>query len=202
MSQYNAESISRKLREELLSGVYMPNQMLAEREIAEKFQVSRVPVREALQRLCQEGYLIRFPRKGYLVNRLTEEYIRQFQQVRYHVESMALMIAIQKAGDAEIAALLQTPPGTEGIMDPYNTSNTYFHSSLGKLSGNQVLADTIYKNLRDTSLAVFQYPSLIEKQVNCHAEIVGAMLERDAEKALAALAKDMQMKPVLRYSYL
>ena len=58
--------IYNELREKIINGELRANEMINERELADKFGVSRVPVREAFNRLCNEGYLIKYPQRAIL----------------------------------------------------------------------------------------------------------------------------------------
>lgn len=190
--------IYNELREKIINGELRANEMINERELADKFGVSRVPVREAFNRLCNEGYLIKYPQRGYLVNLITDERIKEIQAVRYQLESLAVVYAVKNCTDGEIGRLLELPNSTNQT-NPYGTANTQFHKSLVELTGNRLLAESIYKLLGDASMAVFQRPQSSWKTYNCHKEIVEAMLERDLNKALKALARDMTFKEFLEY---
>ncbi len=186
------------LREDIINGRLRGNEMLNERELAEKFGVSRVPVREAFNRLCSEGYLIKYPNRGYLVHLITDERLREIQEVRFQLESLAVVRAIKECTDEEIKKLLELPDIREE-KNPYSTANTMFHKTMVSLAGNSLLAETVYKLLGDASMAIFQRPKSPWKSYNCHDEIIKAMLERDTEKALRALAKDMTFNGVEEY---
>lgn len=199
MGETTAIHIYNTIREEIVHGRLKANEMLNEREMADRFHVSRVPVREAFQQLCQEDYLIRYPNRGYIVHGITEEYILEMQQVRFQLESLAVVKVIEACSDEEIRELLQVPENA-GRTNPYHTANTYFHTTLARLAKNQVLYDSVYKYVGEASMAVFQHPMRFSDTHNCHKEIVDALLERDVTKALKALARDMTFNEIKEYT--
>lgn len=195
MKETAADSIYRQVRNKIIKGEY-DNTFLIERDIALEFSVSRAPVRDALQRLVQEGYLVSYARKGHLVNRISGDTLFQIQQFRFYMESMSLALIIKNASDEEISSLFdladtENPPAR---TDDYLSGNTLFHTELAKLSKNKLLADAVYHYSGHASLAVFQNPLLIEKRPDYHREILNALLERDFKTAQKYLAMDMQIE--------
>lgn len=192
MGEPTSQRIYQDLRTAILNGVYGQNQFLIEREIAENCGVSRAPVRDALRQLCQEGYLIAYPRKGYLVNCVNGDYLYQTQQVRFQLESLALALVIQTASDEALERFSLTVP-TASPTNPYHTENTQFHMAMAKLSGNDVLAESIYHHLGNCSLAVFQHPDLMHDYSNFHAQILESVRNRDFLRAQEFLGQDLQL---------
>jgi len=192
-----AQQIYSGLHKMILSGEISPMTMLVEREVAEKYGVSRVPVREALHRLCQEGYLVSYPRKGYLINQLSQTRINQTKYVRYHLESFAMKLIIQNAKDDEIQQLREylDPVDETQVTDPYQTLNTKFHLALARLSQNDVLAESIHQVLGGTALAIFQNPMSYVRKANRHAPLIDSLLNRDLQLALKLLKEDMHISP-------
>lgn len=193
-----SENIYNILRENIINGAVKANEMITEREIAEKFGVSRVPVREAFNRLCNEGYMLKYPKRGYLVHLITDERLAEIQEVRYQLESLAVVFAIKNCTDDEIIKLKELPDVSDQT-NPYGTANTQFHRTLVRLTGNRLLEECVYKLLGDASMAVFQRPASKWMTYNCHNEITDAMLGRDTKEALKALAKDMAIKNLTEY---
>ena len=196
MKETAADSIYRQVRHKIITGEYDRNQFLIERDIALEYSVSRAPVRDALQRLVQEGYLVSYARKGHLVNHISGNTLIQIQQFRFHMESMSLAFIIHNASDDEISSLfeLADSEGPPAKTDEYLTANTLFHTELAKLSKNKLLADAVHHYSGQASLAVFQNPLLIEKRPDYHREILNALLDRDFKTAQKYLAMDMQIE--------
>jgi DNA-binding GntR family transcriptional regulator len=81
--------IIKKIREAILKGTYQPGTRLTEVELAEKFEVSRSPVREALQALEQEGTLEAAPYRGAIVKPLSPEEGLEIAELRLALISLA-----------------------------------------------------------------------------------------------------------------
>ena len=75
-----------KIKAAILNEIYEPNQILNERKLAEEFQISRTPVREALKILEGEGWVKIIPWKGAIVNQITQKEIDEIFQIRLIIE--------------------------------------------------------------------------------------------------------------------
>jgi uncharacterized HTH-type transcriptional regulator ydhC len=75
-----------KIKSAILNEMYEPNQILNERKLAEEFQISRTPVREALKILEGEGWVKIIPWKGAIVNQITQKEIDEIFQIRLIIE--------------------------------------------------------------------------------------------------------------------
>ena len=67
------EDVYDDLKERIFQAEFKPNQMITERMICDRYEVSRVTAGEALHRLCHEGHLVSYPRTGYMVRALTPQ---------------------------------------------------------------------------------------------------------------------------------
>ena len=90
------------------------NLRLDERALAEQLGISRTPVREALTRLEQEGFVEVQPRRGVFIRRKSLEEVLDMIVVWASLESMAARLAIENAGDREIASLRKALPKQKG----------------------------------------------------------------------------------------
>ncbi len=99
------DEILYRMREAIVSGKIEPGAHLNETDIAKQMQVSRIPVREALRKLEQEGLIIRLPNKGCFVITFTEQDIKEVFSLRASLESMAFQWAIPKMKSQDIQAL-------------------------------------------------------------------------------------------------
>ena len=75
-----------KIKAAILNEMYEPNQILNERKLAEEFQISRTPVREALKIFEGEGWVKIIPWKGAIVNQITQKEIDEIFQIRLIIE--------------------------------------------------------------------------------------------------------------------
>ena len=92
------------MKEEILSGVMKPGEELAQEALAERLGVSRMPIREALQNLVQEGFAVRLP------NRHIQAVVLSAQQIHdvFHVIA-AMAAAIQHAGGGVAVVRIKKP---------------------------------------------------------------------------------------------
>lgn len=106
--------------------------------MAEKYQVSKAPVRDALHLLVKQGYLVSYPRKGYMVNRFSIDEINQIQMIRRQIEHLSVELVIKNATDEQIQSLY-------AYTDKKNQEegNSEFHLALAGISGNKFLPETL-----------------------------------------------------------
>ncbi|MEW6548914.1 MAG: GntR family transcriptional regulator [Spirochaetota bacterium] len=195
-----ARKIYGDLRQEIIEGRMQPGFMLGEQELADQYGASKMPVREALHQLCQEGYLISYPRRGYVVSNITEEDFFEVQQVRMVLEILALDLIAKKAEGEDIARLRSVLGEYKETEDPraemaqLHSINTRFHLGLAKLSGNKRLYDALNHLIGEVSRAGYRFYSLAKlKERHFHERIIDALLERDAEKAKEVLREDLDL---------
>jgi len=102
-----SDDIASIIREMILDGSLAPGLHLVEEEIARELQVSRIPVREAISILIQEGLVIKEPYKGAYVHPYTEKELDEIASVRVVLEQLAVEYAL-KHWNAEVEMKLST----------------------------------------------------------------------------------------------
>jgi DNA-binding GntR family transcriptional regulator len=102
--------IAGKLREGILSGVLKGGQPLRQTEIAGRFRVSRIFVREALRQLEDEGLISFYPHPGMVVSELSYEEAREISEIRVALETMTICKVIPLLSEAE-------PERAEEVLD-------------------------------------------------------------------------------------
>ena len=117
---------------------------LDERQLSEDLGVSRTPIREALCRLEQEGFVRTVPRKGAFIERKSKNEILEMITVWAALESMAARLIHLCSSDEEIATLRQLFATFEGEqvqahIDEYSETNIEFHQSILRMSGCELL---------------------------------------------------------------
>ena len=187
MEEQLSSKVYRRLQTDILSRVIDDRTILTENEIAQKFNVSKAPVRDALHLLCAQGYLISYPRKGYLIRTYSNAEIRKIQEVRTHIEKLSVSLAIRNASDDDIRSLNEFVKPQEPEIDPEKTNNNLFHMRLAEISGNEYVPVVLRELIHKVCIV------WIDQQfdVESHKAIVDALLERDEEKALKALEYDL-----------
>jgi len=201
MKQTIAHKIYQDYRDDIISGRLQPGFMIGEKTVADRYDSSKMPVREALHQLCQEGYLISYPRRGYVVSNITEEDFNEVQQVRLPLEMLAVELVIKSASDSEIEGLYDILKGIEEEDDDSHTPhsgsrlhniNTRFHLELAKLSKNKRLYTALNHLIGEVSRAGYRFYSPASlKERHYHEELINAISERNVEKAKKILCDDL-----------
>lgn len=172
---------------DIVTGVYAPRDFISEAQVAAQYGVSKAPVKEAMHILASEGFLVSYPKRGYMINVYTAEEINKIQEVRQVLETLAVRKAIVSATDEELQALRFYRKAEEIQYRPGETVNTRFHMSLAKLAKNDCLEATLYPLLIKTSA----YNITGEADTKNFDRIVDAMLARDEELAIRCLLEDV-----------
>lgn len=117
---------------------------ILDKEIAESLNMSRTPVREAIQRLKAEGLLETAPRKGVFVKQLSPHEIRESFEYGEAVEGMAAYLAAERADEAMVAELEQFAAEMDQALSDQNimewiASDERFHAKLWQACGNRII---------------------------------------------------------------
>jgi DNA-binding GntR family transcriptional regulator len=187
MGKKLSEEIFGKVRGDIISGKYSARDFISESEIAKEYGVSKAPVKEALHLLADQGYLVSFPRKGYMVNTFTRAEVNQIQEVRRCLESLCVQRAIEYATDEEIASLRTAIADTTKSDEPEKTVNYRFHMQLAEISGNPVLPQTLERLVNIASMTQLHR----EADVDNFQHIIDAIAARDLELATEWICKDI-----------
>lgn len=186
-----AEKIYRSLKKKIITGALAPTMIITERELADCYQVSKSPVREALRRLVAESFLVSYPRKGYVQNILTEKDYHQIQEVRLPLEELVVRLVSEKAQQKDLEKLLKASSSDE--QDPYHSANTNFHLQLAKLSGNKYLYTSLETLLASAARAfILKTDKQTTTGTSQHQEIITQLLQGDLEQALVAIRADIK----------
>ncbi|MEV0768639.1 GntR family transcriptional regulator [Nocardia salmonicida] len=132
----SGEMIARAVRAEILSGRLAAGERLIAEVLAQRFGVSRIPVREALARLQSEGFVTIVRNRGATVAEPPVAAARQLLQVRRGLEVLAAQLAAEHRGGSvaeELTAFLsEDAPDQGGVKQP-------FHELIARASGNDEL---------------------------------------------------------------
>jgi DNA-binding GntR family transcriptional regulator len=177
-------------------GVFKPGDRLVESELAERFGVSRTPIREALQRLETQSMLTRVGR-SLIVSSLDHNQLAELYAVRNELEGLAARLAAQHAAPEEIKVLHDMIEADRGLIgDPMAMSraNRRFHKQVHLASHNRYLVQQL--DLVHRSMALLATTSLAaegrgETALDEHLEIVRAIEARDGDAAAAALKRHL-----------
>lgn len=183
------ESVHEALTQMIIAGRLQPGQHLVEVELARLLGVSRQPVREALQRLHNEGWVDLRPGYGAMVHVPAEDEVDQLLTVRTVLETEAARLAAGHATQESINKLRQlcstgTDMVKDGDFDGAVRVNAEFHRLIAELSGNPFLADfaaQVDRRVRWYYTPVA--PARGQASWREHARVITAIAEGDQEKA-------------------
>ncbi|MEO0328540.1 MAG: GntR family transcriptional regulator [Pseudomonadota bacterium] len=167
------------------------DQKLDERKLAEKFGISRTPIREALARLAQEGLVEIIPRKGVWIRRKSVSQILEMVITWSALESMAARLATQYATDGELEDLRQFAENhSEEVkrnnIEKYSQANISFHKRILQLSKCSLLAmsaDQLFQHMYAIRKRAMGEANRAERSVVEHEAIVAALEIRDPDLA-------------------
>lgn len=180
------------------NGIYRPGDRLVESELAERFGVSRTPVREALQRLETQSMLKRDGR-SLIVATLDHNQLAELYTVRTELEALAARLAARHATPEEmrvLAGMVDEDRASLGDPRTLARANRRFHHQIHLASHNRYLVQQL--NLVHRSMALMGGTTLAAKGRNSvsldeHQAIVEAIAARDEAGAEAALRRHISM---------
>ncbi|MCX7564945.1 GntR family transcriptional regulator [Sulfitobacter sp. F26169L] len=174
------------------TGVYRPGDRLVESELADRFGVSRTPIREALQRLETQSLLARDGR-SLIVASLDHNQMAELYVVRGELEGLAARLAARNATEEEVRLLREMVEADNALKDhpaALARANRRFHKQIHLASHNRFLVqqlDLVHRSMAlmaTTSLAVQGRGEIAQRE---HDKIVSAIEARDGDAADAAL---------------
>lgn len=135
---------SRRIKQMVLNYDLRPGQKLEHQALSDQFGMSRTPVREALGRLTEEGFVVRIPHKGYFVAEITEAEARELFDLREVLEVYSVENAIKHATDrdlAELRAILGNYKNAiaQGVSRRMFLEDENFHLRIAEISGGVLL---------------------------------------------------------------
>ncbi|PJX55969.1 MULTISPECIES: GntR family transcriptional regulator [unclassified Klebsiella] len=179
------------LRERIITGDLPPGRDVSEPELAEQLQMSKTPVREALSRLCIEGFMEAFPRRGYRVTPVTVKDVNDLFAVRAVLEGMAASAAAVNLTESELDELERLAKASYVIGEDRSTkafvaSNEKFHTAIAQGARNPRLLALVKSHIEESDRLFYLGTRSrdINPETNSdHSRIVDALRKRDPELA-------------------
>lgn len=180
-----------ELRRAILSFDLRPGQPMLEIELAQRFGVSRTPVREAIRRLSMDGLVDVIPYKGGFVRTLTRNEVQEIYETAEGLEGMAAFLAAQRGGADGIKLLGKAVRELKRAfkrdeMTALVDADEAFHRTLHQLASNKYLVDSLARLHEQvhrvrylTARAFNKNPKSVEE----HAATFEAIRAGDAELA-------------------
>lgn len=193
-----AELTAARIRTLILNGTLQPGQPLRQEALSEQLNVSRTPLRHALQSLAEEGLVETTGYKGARVADLDREMIDDLFEMRLLLEPLALRSALPQITKLDLAKAEMALDAAEAEDEPSRLSalNWDFHHALYRPSKRQTLLRTIEQLNKASALAEVIASSILarpEKSAAEHRNLLQACRDGDEGSAIAALGKHLRL---------
>jgi DNA-binding GntR family transcriptional regulator len=194
------EKILENIRDAIISGSIKAGSRVSEPDLAERYGISRTPIREAFRQLESEGYLTVIPRRGAVVSEFSEKDVEEFYAIKSILEGYAARRACEKLTAKELDRL-QAINDRLAEMAAHNEIKAFFkihndfHDVFIKAADNEKLRELIsslvtrFQRLRLMSISL---PGRMEISVQEHEKIIEAFRRKDAETAEMLVRKNAE----------
>ncbi len=180
------------LEQLIICGGIPGGSMLSESELSEQLGLGRTPVREALQRLAQEGLIVILPRRGLMVAEMNLAKQLQVLEVRRPLERLLASCATRRATPTQRAQMLEYALATEdaaarGHGDEFLAMTRRNHTLLEQASGNEVIQSvmtSVHARSRRFWYAHYERWGDLPRAGAAHADLLRSISVGDEEQAL------------------
>lgn len=196
-----SELVYRRIKNDIFDFKLMPSERFTESEIAKTYQVSRTPIRQALYRLQQEGYVEVSFRSGWQVRPLNFRYYEELYDVRIILEKAAIEILCAHIGEPLIELTILKdlwciePEQYLKDIKALSQQDEDFHCSLVRAAGNQEMA-RIHRELSEKIRIIrrldFSKQYRIEATYAEHQTILGFIFRKERDSALNAISEHIK----------
>ena len=197
-----ADKLISDIRKEVSSGILKPGDQLEVTALAERFGVSRTPIREAIRTLVESGVLETRPRKGSFVRVLSAKQLLDLFQVAAELEGMACRLAALsltkenvEAIESGLAKCTQAAEFQNNVE--YAMANLDFHTAIHNASGNDWLIEQLRQlqiNLNSYRTMPYEIRGRLKKSTDEHKIICDTILSGDGEHACNLMRDHMMLQ--------
>jgi DNA-binding GntR family transcriptional regulator len=195
-----AEIAYQKIKQAILRHEIVPGERLSHEELVLHLKISQTPIREALSRLAQEGYVTRLTNRGYRVSEMTAEEVEELFGLRGALEAYCIDEAVRRVTPEGLAELEQSVKisrkaivANDPLVDRY-IINKDFHVTLAEIAGNgavrRVLNDACEKLVLKRRIEGVSHGGF--EVLRRHREIFQAIKRKDAKKAQEVMRSHLQ----------
>ncbi len=195
-----AQRLRQEIENDIASGQFIPGERLDEVALATRFQVSRTPIREALQQLSMAGMVEIRPRRGALVASLTPEKLYEMFEVMAELEAMCCRLAARRLSPTAILALERAHLACEADRkehDAYYRANEVFHQTIYAASGNAFLAEQarlLQRRLQPYRRLQLRVRNRVQSSFSEHQQILTALMAGDGDRAAGIMRAHVQIQ--------
>lgn len=189
-----AEVAYERIKDDIISGAFGPGESISPVKIANRLQISPMPVRGALARLEAERWVEILPQRGVFVSKITVEELQEIFVVRSRLEGLSANLACAHVGEAALAVLRRLLGELREFAEKnsrrYFRANTEFHETIIKCSQNETLIrltmELRHRGVRIRALT-HHVPGHMARRESEHERIVEALAARNGELAESAM---------------
>ena len=194
-----ANLIYKDLLDDIVTMRLRPNDRISEKDLLERFSVSRTPLREAILRLADEGLLVIFPQVGTFVARIPVRLLRESIMIRRALELVLVEAACEKRGKSDIAALdrnllqMERLSSTSGLEEFHRNDNE-FHALIGGIADYPtVVATTEHSRTQIDRYRVLTLPQKgrLDRVLAAHRAVRDGIAAGDPAAACAAMSHQL-----------
>lgn len=197
-----ADSVREALEQMIVTGAFSDGERLDEVRLAERFSVSRTPLREAFQMLAGSGLLTLLPHRGAFVRLPAFDEMIEMFEVMAEMEAVCGRLAARRVMPETLAAIRETVVSCEvaveaGDADGYYRENGQFHLLIYTASGNAFLAaeaQRLHKRLMPFRRMQLRVRGRLEQSLSEHREILAALEAGDSAATEAALREHVAVQ--------
>jgi len=190
-----ADKAYHEIRLLIVSLELAPGAVIDERELIERLEIGRTPIREALRRLAHEGLVEVYPRRGMFVTGVDVRELARLSEVREVLEPEAARLAAERATEADRAALAALLDELEAGGSELMNLDERIHRAVYRAAHNQLLEATLEQYyvlaLRIWSIALDRAHEL-EEAVEAHRALLQAIQAGDGERAADTMRAHVQ----------
>lgn len=180
------EKAYKLIQQMIISGELQPGDRLHEVNLSEKFQMSRGPIREAIQMLVSDNWLIMKPRHGTFVKNPSYEEVENLFDVKKLLEVESARLAAKNVTSEAIEYLEKLVDDSFQVInddEKIYPLNVEFHLSLSRLSGNDVLSDLVERAEKQLGFYFVLVSGLRNEEAwQEHSEMLQALKNKDSDK--------------------
>ena len=196
-----APALADQIEALLLSGEVLPGARLDEHGLAQRFQVSRTPVREALRQLASSGLIELKPNRGAFVAEVTPERLEEMFVAMAELEATCARLAAMSMAPVERRGLLRLHETMAGMaerkdVDAYAAANETFHALIYQGAHNSLIEDAARQLRRRVTAyrrAQFRTAGRLASSQAEHEMVVKAIVSGEPAKAHAAMLQHVDL---------
>lgn len=187
-----------QIKQDIISLKYLPGSLIKERELAKSMDVSRTPVREALQRLAQEHWIVSGECRGMQISTISMKDVNEIKQIRNIVELSAVEWSVRNGTSRILAGYLDSALSKmREIQDQYSFTkqDIYFHSVIVSEMHNERLLRfwrTIQEELTRTGLMALKNEGRYKQVLTEHEQLVDALWNREYDKVHTSMEEHLE----------